>query len=550
MSNEALIDWTPVLERAEPTRRAPVLPSTERDAKEGKDLIAELLRDQRDLSAVERFAQQHEHATAPVQSKYYRDLIPLTQPGPGEQYAFEVDLDACTGCKACVTACHSMNGLDEHETWRSVGQIVSPVTPGPELPLMQMVTAACHHCAHPACMDGCPVKAYDKDLLTGIVKHLDDQCIGCQYCILKCPYDVPKYSASRGIVRKCDMCSSRLEKQEAPACVQACPNTAIRITTVSRAQIEARAQTPLVPSAPPSDYTLPSTVYRSKKPLPMPMHAGDATELEPAHSHMALVWTLVLTQFAAGGMLAASVVSIHGASNTACMAAIAAAVIHVIGMNCALLHLGRPMFAFRAILGLRTSWLSREVAAFGAVAAVDGAAVFVPALLPLAALLSLVAVFCSAMIYADTRRPFWRWSISATRFFLTVLTTGSIGLLLSAACSAPSILNACAAMAAVLCAVKLCVEVRFLQHAVAAGESFDKKSALLMRDPLRTATTLRFATGLLGGIALPLLAALFSAHAIAFAGAALTLWLVSELSERFLFFTAVVPLKMPGGLAR
>ena len=43
-------------------------------------------------------------------------------------------------------------------------------------------------------MNGCPVGAYEKDADTGIVRHLDDQCIGCSYCILKCPYDVPKYS--------------------------------------------------------------------------------------------------------------------------------------------------------------------------------------------------------------------------------------------------------------------------------------------------------------------------------------------------------------------
>ena len=73
-------------------------------------------------------------------------------------------------------------------------------------PYQQTVTTACHHCVEPACLEGCPVLAYEKDAETGIVRHLDDQCIGCQYCVLKCPYDVPKYSAKRGIVRKCDMC--------------------------------------------------------------------------------------------------------------------------------------------------------------------------------------------------------------------------------------------------------------------------------------------------------------------------------------------------------
>jgi formate dehydrogenase iron-sulfur subunit len=163
-------------------------------------------------------------------SKIFESLIPLTRPRTGEQYAFEVDLDACTGCKACVSACHALNGLDENETWRETGQLLGC---GSASPVVQTITTACHHCADPGCLNGCPVLAYEKDPLTGIVRHLDDQCIGCQYCVLKCPYDVPKYNARLGIVRKCDLCHQRLVHGEAPACAQACPTQAIRVIVVS-----------------------------------------------------------------------------------------------------------------------------------------------------------------------------------------------------------------------------------------------------------------------------------------------------------------------------
>src|SRR6476646_207220 len=101
---------------------------------------------QADLTAVERFAQRHEADLVPRQARYYRDLIPLAVPQPGQQYAFAVDLDACTGCKACVTACHSLNGLDDDESWRSVTVMTAS---------RQTVTSACHHCVDPACLKGC-----------------------------------------------------------------------------------------------------------------------------------------------------------------------------------------------------------------------------------------------------------------------------------------------------------------------------------------------------------------------------------------------------------
>src|SRR5437868_157613 len=66
-------------------------------------------------SAVDVFAKRHETELAPRQARYYKELIPVGRPQAGQQLGFEVDLDACTGCKACVAACHSLNGLDDSE---------------------------------------------------------------------------------------------------------------------------------------------------------------------------------------------------------------------------------------------------------------------------------------------------------------------------------------------------------------------------------------------------------------------------------------------------
>ena len=273
---------------------------------ESFSLLDLLLDEQQQTTAVERFSQHHANADGPLLSGHYQDLIPLTKPLPGEQYAFEVDLDACSGCKACVAACHNLNGLDESEQWRSVGLLHGGSNGGSingsdELPILQHVTTACHHCIDPACLSGCPVMAYDKDPETGIVRHLDDQCIGCQYCIFMCPYDVPKYNGARGIVRKCDMCQDRLAVVEAPACVQSCPNGAIRIRTVNVETVVQQSESnQFLPAAPEPGITLPTTVYKSSKPLPRNLLPADYYSANRQHSHLALVIMLVLTQLSVG----------------------------------------------------------------------------------------------------------------------------------------------------------------------------------------------------------------------------------------------------------
>ena len=169
---------------------------------------------------------------------------------------------------------------------------------------VQHVTTACHHCLDPACMHACPVEAYEKDPVTGIVEHLDDQCFGCQYCTLACPYEAPKYSRSKGIVRKCDMCSDRLADGEAPACVQSCPNGAIAIRVVDVEQVIEESETHLfVPGAPEPALTLPTTAYRTERALPRNMVPADYHTVRPEQAHWSLILMLALTQLSVGAFL-------------------------------------------------------------------------------------------------------------------------------------------------------------------------------------------------------------------------------------------------------
>ncbi len=549
----------------------------------GGDLLRTLLDQQQSLTAVERFAAAHESCEAPAQAKYYRSLIPLQRPQPGQQYAFEVDLDACTGCKACVAGCHSLNGLDDNEMWRQVGLLHGGTR---EAPAQQTVTTSCHHCVDPACMKGCPVKAYEKDAVTGIVKHLDDQCIGCQYCMLMCPYDAPKYSPSRGIVRKCDMCSDRLAVDEAPACVQACPSQAIRIKVIDQQQaIQASEAGTFLPGAPAPDHTIPTTVYTTAKPVARNMLPADFYRVDPEHSHPALVVMLVLTQLAVGTFVTDFVarrlfgVATGAASWPLLQAAISLSLAFV-AIGAATFHLGRPQYAFRALLGLRTSWMSREILAFGLFAMVYAlyALSLVPTLLPalpgVGILLSLRGVWeaaaltfgvagiaCSVMIYAATRRAHWGAGATGFKFFTSAAMQGAAAVhalaavLLASGHEAPFARPAVAeryllATVAVLTTLKLLFEASTLTHLRGRQHTVAKRMALLLVGELKTATSFRYLAATVGGLVIPVFWGEFpDDRARAIGAAAMFVCLLSgEFIERYLFFKAAPPSRMPGGL--
>jgi len=560
-----------------------------------RTLIDDLLAEQQTLTAVERFAQKHARGDAPAQARYYRELIPLTKPQPGEQYAFAVDLDACTGCKACVNACHSLNGLDEDEIWRNVGVIVGGTI---AQPYQQTVTTACHHCAEPGCLLGCPVMAYEKDAATGIVRHLDDQCIGCQYCVLKCPYDVPKYSKKRGIVRKCDMCYNRLAADEAPACVQACPSSAITIRIATAAETHAQTEPGVRPihGAFDSSYTKPTTSYLTEKPMPANAHPGDIYRLRLEEPHWPLIWMLLLSQLSAGMFVCLAAVAFTAPKMFAGIApplGFTGFAALQAGLILSVFHLGHPLKAWRFFLGLRTSWMSREILVFSLFAAAAGAVTFTsffalektkavllfvrqhnaslapwiekipvaqiasatPFLAWLTAAIALAGIGCSAMIYVDTRRPFWSASLTFPKFFGTTLLLGVAGCAvvlswLNFAGVSLSALTSKACTTALICGALFAAwEAIFFHHSLRDARARTHRSARTVWTLLRTLLCVRVALVLMAaacGIGALLTRGVFEAVA---ASAFFLLTFGSGIIERYCFFTASDAPRMPGGIA-
>jgi Fe-S-cluster-containing dehydrogenase component/DMSO reductase anchor subunit len=577
------------------------------------DLVGILLEQQQTLSAVEVFSEAHDagQLNVPAQAFYYRRLMPATAPRPGQQLAFEVNLDSCSGCKACVVACHTLNGLEENESWRKVGTLTIGVTE-PELVVtptaiavepspvsigmsgVQHVTTACHHCEDPGCLNGCPVKAYVKDDATGIVRHLDDQCIGCKYCTMMCPYEVPKYSKRLGIVRKCDMCHQRLKSGEAPACVQSCPNEAIAIRIVDTLGSVIEQGDRLMPAAPLSSITRPTTRYVSRRDAAVQTAIPQDLAIdEVAESHWPLAIMLVTTQVAVGMILlerlVAGVTFVMGGSlpmEATRLTASVAFAIAMIGMNLAPLHLGQPLRAWRVFLGLRTSWLSREAVLLGKFVGALGVALllmwwpvlsqYVPdsirnlwpqsiviaswaasAALMAAVLLGLAGLYSSAMIYIVTRRELWRAERTLPRFASTGVIVGGAATALALTLidgASPAVLPLII-VSVISGAAKLMLEwttvSRFGCNHLDTN-SLDARSLRLITRQLNRWWQLRLVAGTLGLMACLLAMGTFATGANT-AGVLLLACgsvglIVSESAERLLYFMSVVYDRMPGTL--
>jgi Fe-S-cluster-containing dehydrogenase component len=147
------------------------------------------------------------------------------------------DTTRCIGCKACVVACAEANNL-EPDRAQSDGLYQAPVALNSKtkniIKLYQSggeqsyMKAQCMHCVDPACAAACMMHALQKDE-KGIVYWDGSRCVGCRYCQVACPYNVPKFewSSLNPKIVKCELCRHRLAEGRQPACVEVCPRQAV-----------------------------------------------------------------------------------------------------------------------------------------------------------------------------------------------------------------------------------------------------------------------------------------------------------------------------------
>jgi formate dehydrogenase iron-sulfur subunit len=141
-----------------------------------------------------------------------------------------VDVTRCTGCERCAIACAEANGHDpavaerDRATTRD-GFSADRWCTVVEAAEGRFARKSCMHCLEPSCVSACLVGSLKKTP-EGPVVYDPDKCIGCRYCMLACPFHVPRYEWSQVVpfMRKCDLCAARLRRGERPACVEACPH--------------------------------------------------------------------------------------------------------------------------------------------------------------------------------------------------------------------------------------------------------------------------------------------------------------------------------------
>ncbi|MDP3921157.1 MAG: DmsC/YnfH family molybdoenzyme membrane anchor subunit [Candidatus Omnitrophota bacterium] len=512
-------------------------------------------------------------------------LIPEEPLKEGEQYRFHFNMASCVGCNCCVVACNEQNGNPADVNWRRVGEIEGGIYPETK---RFHISMACNHCLDPSCLTGCPTDAYIK-LDDGIVQHQAEECIGCGYCTWNCPYGVPQYNPERNIVTKCDMCHGRLKDGEMPACVAACPESAIRIEKVDVKEWRENHLQADAPFVPDSGMTLSTTRITLPADVPIDMMKGNRHRIEPERPHTSLIVLTTLTQLAMGGfftlwlgdLLSKFVSHFNPMKSFMPFGAAGMLVVTGVALLAAVFHLGRPLHAYKALRMWRRSWLSREVLLFavfshvGALYAALQLAVYywswpIPEVIlfflgGLVVLSGFAGVYASAKIYLVPARPAWNTIRTPLRFFLTGFITGPLFSLVVYAFyvrtqtpdyvkmyfQAPAVTFLLISIAAGAAQLVVLLSRLFHLRESISDELYGASFLLIHR--FKHLFLTRLALLVLGAFLFPFLLiyelGLGGVSHTGFIGLSVTSFMLAFLGEwigRYLFFVTVVPKNMPG----
>lgn len=168
------------------------------------------------------------------------------------------DSNLCIGCQACMPACKEANDMPPEHSGRNDTYDNPLDLSNKTLNVIKMyregedyafIKRHCMHCLEPACVNACPVSALVKDRETGVVTYDASACIGCRYCQVACPYNVPKFDWDSPFPRihKCQLCDHLYAEGRYSACCEVCPTGASLFGPVDKLQKEANRRLQMTP---------------------------------------------------------------------------------------------------------------------------------------------------------------------------------------------------------------------------------------------------------------------------------------------------------------
>ncbi|MCB0730036.1 MAG: 4Fe-4S dicluster domain-containing protein [Ignavibacteriae bacterium] len=184
-------------------------------------------------------------STAAISSVTPKKTIAKTEPFLSEdRKGVLVDTTVCIGCRKCEWACKGAHGFEQGDFENYQNDEILNVQRRPSTNNLTVVNKyidegtrtvkmQCMHCEHPACVSACIVGAISKKE-NGSVVWDTDMCIGCRYCMVACPFQIPAFEYYKALdpkIVKCDFCIERTSEGKLPACVNICPVEALTYGT-------------------------------------------------------------------------------------------------------------------------------------------------------------------------------------------------------------------------------------------------------------------------------------------------------------------------------
>ncbi|MFO7829343.1 MAG: DmsC/YnfH family molybdoenzyme membrane anchor subunit [Bacteroidales bacterium] len=279
-----------------------------------------------------------------------------------EKNIFIFDYNKCVGCHACIVACMNENGFQSPFHWRNIHQPNN--IHYPQLPLFYL-SLACNHCDDAPCLKNCPANAYSRDEKTGAVIHHPEKCIGCQYCTWACPYDAPKFNPKEGIIEKCTFCNHRIEENLKPACANLCPTGALDFSQVEFSRQESVQSSPVPVDVGSKLITKPlNNISGPEMDMDLFNHQVKPEKEKKVKSKISALteWPLIIFTLLSSGLF-----GIYSSGITKIFTNFEKHIffgVAIIAAALSMLHLGKKIRAWRSLINLKNSWLSREILFF------------------------------------------------------------------------------------------------------------------------------------------------------------------------------------------